>query len=314
MNEALKTIQFVIERQAQKQPEEAAPAPNGDASNSIHLGTPSTEATPGQQRQRFVETNRRPGAGIETIRTPPPVGGTTFTPEYPHMFVDWGSAGVNSMGNWSQWSGSAMPNMNFPKFDGTNPKLWKHRCETYFEYYAIPIERWVRLAVMNFEGSATYWVQSMESRIREMNWESLCVALETRFGRDQHNTLIRHFYHIRQTNSVPEYIENFDQLIHQLLAHENHLTSTMITTRFIDGLKDEIKSAVIIQRPADLDTACSLAMLQEDVWLHSGRREMRRTDFSNFIRSPAKPAPMPLPLPPVASHRTSNFGDRRGSV
>jgi uncharacterized protein YukE len=87
MNEALKTIQFVIERQAQKQPEEAAPAPNGDASNSVHLGTLSIEATPGQQRQRFVETNRRPGAGIETIRTPPPVGGTTFTPEYLHMLL-----------------------------------------------------------------------------------------------------------------------------------------------------------------------------------------------------------------------------------
>jgi hypothetical protein len=103
-----------------------------------------------------------------------------------------------------------MPNMNFPKFDGTNPKLWKHRCETYFDFYAIRIERWVRLAVMNFEGSATYWVQSMKSRIREMNWESLCVALDTRFGRDQHNTLIRHFYHIHQTNSVSEYIEIFD--------------------------------------------------------------------------------------------------------
>jgi hypothetical protein len=105
------------------------------------------------------------------------------------MFVDWGSVGVNSMGNWSQWSTFSMPNMNFPKFDGTNPKLWKHRCETYFDFYAIPVERWVRLAVMNFAGSATYWVQSMESRIREMNWESQCVALDTRFGRDQHNTV-----------------------------------------------------------------------------------------------------------------------------
>jgi uncharacterized protein YukE len=190
MNEALKTIRFIIERQAQKQPEEAVPAPNGDASAFIHLGRPSIEATHGQHRHRFVETNRRPGAGIETIRTPPPVGGTTFTPKYLHMFVDWGSAGVNSMGNWSQWSGSAMPNMNFPKFDRTNPKLWKHRCETYFEFYAIPVERWVRLAVMNFEGPTTYWVQSMESRIREMNWESPCVALDTRFGQDQHNTLI----------------------------------------------------------------------------------------------------------------------------
>jgi hypothetical protein len=38
----------------------------------------------------------------------------------------------------------------------------------------------------------------------------------------------------------------------------------------IDGLKDEIKSDVIIQRPDDMDTACSLAMLQEDVLLHMG--------------------------------------------
>ena len=67
----------------------------------------------------------------------------------------------------------------------------------------------------------------------------------------------------------------------------------MITTRIIDGLNDEIKSAMIIQRPADLDTACSLAMLQEDVFLHTGRREMRRSDFGNFNRSPTKPAPMP---------------------
>jgi hypothetical protein len=89
----------------------------------------------------------------------------------------------------------------------------------------------------------------------------------------------------------------------------------MITTRIIDGLNDEIKSAMIIQRPADLDTACSLAMLQEDVFLHTGRREMRRTDFDNFNWSPTKPASMPLPLPPVASHRTtSNTGDSRGSV
>jgi hypothetical protein len=143
--------------------------------------------------------------------------------------------------------------------------------------------------------------------LRHLSWNNS--------GDSPTNTLIRHFYQIRQTNSVSEYIENFDQLIHQLLAYENHLTSAMITTRFIDGLKDEIKSDVIIQRPDDLDTTCSLAMLQEDVLLHTGHREMRRTDFSNFNFSPVKPAPMPLPLPPVANHRTTgNTGERRGSV
>ena len=59
----------------------------------------------------------------------------------------------------------------------------------------------------------------------------------------------------------------FDQLVHQLLAHENQLTPTMSTTRFIDGLRDEIKSVVVIQHPPDLDIACSLALLQEDVLL-----------------------------------------------
>ena len=59
-------------------------------------------------------------------------------------------------------------------------------------------------------------------------------------------------------------------------AHENSLTANMITARFVDGLKDEIKIVVTIQRPSDLDTACSLAILQEDVLLHMGRREFRR--------------------------------------
>jgi hypothetical protein len=116
------------------------------------------------------------------------------------------------------------------------------------------------MVVMHFEGAPLYWVQAMEYRIREMDWESLCVALNTRFGRDQHNALIRQFYHIRQTSSVIEYVEQFDQLMHQLLEHENQFTSAMITTRFIDGLRDDVKSVVIIQCLADLDTACALAI------------------------------------------------------
>jgi hypothetical protein len=203
--------------------------------------------------------------------------------------------------------------MNFPVFDGTYPKLWKHRCETYFEFYAVPVEVWVRMATMYFEGSAVFWVQSMESRIREMNWESLCAALSARFGRDQHNMLIRQFYHIHQTASVAEYVENFDQLMHQLLAHENSLTANMITARFVDGLKDEIKTVVTIQRPFDLDTACSLAILQEDVLLHMGRREFRRPEFSCVSRTPVKAVPMPLPLPPVVATRISGTTEDRKS-
>jgi hypothetical protein len=191
---------------------------------------------------------------------------------------------------WSQGSGFGMPGMNFPVFDGSNPKLWKHRCETYFVFYFVPMERWIRLATMHFEGSALFWLQSVESRIREMNWEGLCLALITLFGRDQHSILIKQFYHIQHNSSMGEYIELFDLLVHQLLAHENQLTPTMITTRFIDGLRDEIKSVVVIQRPPDLDTACSLALLQEDVLLHMGRRDGRKMEHGAVLKPSLKPS------------------------
>jgi hypothetical protein len=33
------------------------------------------------------------------------------------------------------------------------------------------------------------------------------------------------------------------------------------TTRFIDGLRADIKAIVLVLRPKDLDTACTVAML-----------------------------------------------------
>jgi hypothetical protein len=209
--------------------------------------------------------------------------------------------------NWSQGSGVNLPPMNFPVFYGSNPKLWKSRCETYFEYYAIPVEMWIRMAVMHFEGSALYWLQSMEARTREMNWGELCLALITRFGRDQHNLLIRQFYHIHQTGSVSDYIEQFDILLHQLLAHENQLTSTMVTARFVDGLRDEIKMVVIIQRHVDLDTTCSLALLQEEVMTSTVRKDQRKFDAGLFNRASSKSGPLPLPLPPGLGNRSAGF-------
>jgi hypothetical protein len=45
----------------------------------------------------------------------------------------------------------------------------------------------------------------------------------------------------------------------------------MSMSRFVDGLRDGIKSVVIIQRPPDLEIACSFSILQEDVMIRFGR-------------------------------------------
>jgi hypothetical protein len=46
--------------------------------------------------------------------------------------------------------------MYFPMFGGFNPKLWKSRCETYFEYGAVPLDMWIKIAVMHFEGCVPF--------------------------------------------------------------------------------------------------------------------------------------------------------------
>jgi len=53
---------------------------------------------------------------------------------------------------------AAMPQFSFPKFDGSNPKLWIKNCETFFDIYVVPEHRWVKLGTMNFTGSAQLWL------------------------------------------------------------------------------------------------------------------------------------------------------------
>ena len=61
------------------------------------------------------------------------------------------------------------------------------------------------------------------------------------------------------------------------------LSSEFLTTHFVDGLMEEIRTVVAIQRPKDLDTACSRAILQEEVLAHSSRRDGRRVEGNSFV-------------------------------
>jgi hypothetical protein len=104
----------------------------------------------GQTLDRTIEPFRRPGAGPKMVGTPYSMGGIV-TPNTPHpcSFVPSLVVQTASM-NWSQ--------MNFPVFYGSNPKVWRNRCETYFEFYVVPSEMWIKLAIMHFQGPALYWL------------------------------------------------------------------------------------------------------------------------------------------------------------
>jgi hypothetical protein len=107
--------------------------------------------------------------------------------------------------------------------------------------------------------------------------------------------LIRQLLNIKQLGSVNEYIDKFASLLDQLAAYEGTINPLHHTMRFIDGLKDELKSSVLIQRPQDLDTAYTLAQLQKELYDISGKkRDFKKVDsysskpyFKTVVTTPA---------------------------
>ena len=69
-----------------------------------------------------------PGSGFD----PPPITSMGMIPDPSIPSVDMVSASYSH----SSRVGST-PKMNFPKFDGVNPRLWQEQCEIYFEIYGV---------------------------------------------------------------------------------------------------------------------------------------------------------------------------------
>lgn len=133
-----------------------------------------------------------------------------------------------------------MPDLPFPKFDGidgSNPKLWIKNCETFFDVYEVDPHLWIPYSTMHLSGSAALWFQTVQSTVHNLSWEEFGATVCAKFDRDEHIHLLRQFFHIRQHSHVNEYIEQFCHLIHQLLAHDPTIATSVITNRFVDGLK-----------------------------------------------------------------------------
>jgi hypothetical protein len=87
---------------------------------------------------------------------------------------------------------------------------------------------WVKLASMQFIGPASLWLNSIQSIICKLTWTEFCQEVVVRFGRNQHQSLIRLLYKLVQTGSVEDYVNQFAELIDQLAAYEvNLILSTM---------------------------------------------------------------------------------------
>lgn len=72
--------------------------------------------------------------------------------------------------------------------------------------YDVEPSMWIKVASMHFEGAAAHWLQLAERRIQGIGWVEFCRLIHAPFGRDQHESLIRQLFHIKQYGPVAEYV------------------------------------------------------------------------------------------------------------
>jgi len=215
-------------------------------------------------------------------------------------------------------SSDKLPKLNFPKFDGENPRLWIRNCNDYFEMYDVAPRRWIKVSTMHLTGAAARWFPAVEQQVVQMSWPQFTAIVLERFGKDQHELLIRQLFHIKQTGQVQEYADKFTSIVDGLIAYGKNTDPIYYAMKFVDGLRDDIRTVVHMQRPSTLDTAVVLALLQEEMLDTSRKKELRRPDQMQWGRLPPR-APPPLPTPPVRGERpdrpaaaAGGAEDRRG--
>jgi hypothetical protein len=170
-----------------------------------------------------------------------------------------------------------LPKLNFPFYEGDTTRVWISQAEDYFEMYDVPPRRWVKVSRMHFNGATTRWIESLEQP-NKIPWSDFCKLLHDRFRRDQRDRLSRQMFHIHQTSTVLDHVERFSTLFDQLKAYQPNPDLHYYTTRFVDGLRHDIRMVVALQRPSDLDPAYSLALLQEEMANSSKKSEFNAYD------------------------------------
>jgi len=177
-----------------------------------------------------------------------------------------------------------LPKLDFPKFDGEHAQFWITCAVNYFEMYAVERPMWIRVATMHFTSAAKRWLQSIEHLLSSLDWSSFCSLLHERFSRDQHELLLRQLFNIRQTGSVSDYIDKFTELIDQLKSYNPNPDLLAYTTRFVDGLREDIRAVTLVARPTTLDAAYTLASLHEEAGGPYRTRD-RRADYSSMPKA-----------------------------
>ncbi|KAF7841564.1 retrotransposon gag domain, Retroviral aspartyl protease [Senna tora] len=136
--------------------------------------------------------------------------------------------------SWWMKSATRRPHtkMEFPKFEGGDPRGWILKAKKYFRYYQTPDELKVDIAAMYLEGDALDLFAWINTEHTILYWEEL------------------------QLGSVQEYRQEFAKHATKVKNWPKHCLLQL----FLRGLKPELKADVRVHKPRSVYKAMSLAL------------------------------------------------------
>ncbi|KAJ4756090.1 polyprotein [Rhynchospora pubera] len=217
-----------------------------------------------------------------------------------------------------------LPKLEFPKFNGTDPVIWKTNCEFYFDMYQIPEEYKTRMAVMNFEDDMHEWYMSLVSGPQQLPWALLVEEVMNRFKLTSVKHPVDEFKRIHQTGKVDEYIKRFDKARLKLTRYNPMLNEEFFVAGFVSGLKEELRSTMELFDIRRLTTAFTQALKVEANYETQLRKPKLLTKptqspaqiFNKGREFPERKEgqltlPPPKPWQPNSNYRSAEFQRRR---
>lgn len=195
---------------------------------------------------------------------------------------------------------SYLPKMSFPRFDGTDPRIWKDKCQEYFLLYNIGETMKTSAASLHLDGNAAKWYQVFKLQHGLVSWETFISAVVSKFGAYDYRSALDELMEFRQLGTVEEYTKDFESMRFQVEMHNPGFDEIFFVSQFVRGLKDELRSQVQSQAPESVDRASYLAKIQQHV-LEKGKNRyskslaLQRPNATN-TRPDNKPMPVNTPL------------------
>ncbi|XP_026450604.1 uncharacterized protein LOC113350689 [Papaver somniferum] len=156
-----------------------------------------------------------------------------------------------------------MPKLDFPRFNGDNPKSWIQKCEYYFQMHNInePQKTW--MAAIHLDSKANKWYDNFCLTKTDITWPYFCNNVCARFENLVQDNIVGLFNKLAKLTTVDSYFEEFEYYKALLLGIHHDFPEYYFIASFIGGLKEELRSSVLMFDPKTFLHAFSLARMQE---------------------------------------------------